>query len=206
MGIRNVLLAMLLWNWACTPKGEANESGNAEASLSPMEEVAEVGEGLVDSFGLEDAGPLAIMPDAGIGKPKPQAEAVEGYQLLTWDDLRQVTFEKKFYESEGQYFDFPTYSEEIKRRQDEDVYISGYLLPVNPDSNIYVLSAYTFSSCFFCGQAGPESIVELTLEDQLDESYATDQWITFKGNLKLNADDLDHLYYILDKAEEVPFE
>ena len=204
--MRNFLIALLLLSLSCTPGGDADKSGNVEASLSPTEEIAEGEDSLTDYFEMEDIGPLAVMPDVGVGKPKPKAEAVKGHQLLTWDDLRQVTFEKKYYESEGQYFDFPTYGEEIKQREGEDVYISGYLLPVNPDSNIYVLSAYTFSSCFFCGQAGPESILELTLKEQLDESYVTDQWITFKGNFNLNADDLDHLYYILDKAEEVPFE
>lgn len=199
-------MGLLILVWACTPGGDTAQSEHAEASLTTAEGIEGIEASSADSSVQEEMGPLALLPDAGVGKPKPKAEAVEGYQLLTWDDLREVTFEKKYYESEGQYFDFPTYSEAIKSREGEEVYISGYLLPVNPDSNIYVLSAYTFSSCFFCGQAGPESIVELTLEEKLNEDYVTDQWITFKGDFNLNADDLDHLYYILDKAEEVPFE
>ncbi|MEM6633720.1 MAG: hypothetical protein AAF694_28870 [Bacteroidota bacterium] len=150
--------------------------------------------------------PLALLPDVGLGRSKPKPGDIVGFGLLTWDILRLVTFEKKFYETEGQYFDYPVYEQEVKDLEGKPVYISGYLLPINPDSNIYVLSENTFSSCFFCGQAGPESIVELTLAEKLDKSYTTDQWIAFKGTLRLNADDLDHLYYILEDAIELELE
>ena len=154
----------------------------------------------------DSLGPLALIPDAGVGKTQPKPEDTKGFELLTWDLLRLVTFEKKYYENEAQYFDFPVYEQEVLDLEGKPVYISGYLLPINPDSNMYVLSENTFSSCFFCGQAGAESIVELTLAEELDKSYTTDQWIAFKGILRLNADDLDHLYYILEDAIELELE
>ena len=191
---------------SCSPMSNSGESENEDAEVAILPP-----DSLEDSLDIsfeevEVQAPLAVLPELGIGKPKPNPKEIEGHQLLTWDDLRDVNFEKKYYESEGQYFDYPNYGERIQKREGEQVYISGYLLPVNPDSNSYVLSAYTFSSCFFCGQAGPESIVELMLEEKLDSDYVTDQWIAFKGALRLNADDLDHLYYILDEAVEVGLE
>ena len=52
----------------------------------------------------------------------------------------------------------------------------------------YALSAFPFSSCFFCGAAGPESVLELDLKHQ--QEYLTDEVITFKGVLELNSDPL----------------
>jgi len=149
---------------------------------------------------------LPILPTLGLGNPQPKAHAVEGYEKLTWEILRDVSFEDKYYEKEDEYFLYPTYGDQVQSYKGKDVFISGYLLPINPDSNIYVLSANTFSSCYFCGNAGPESIVELDLAEELGEGYITDQWIAFKGEFSLNADNLDHLYYILEDAVEVPLE
>ncbi len=151
-----------------------------------------------------NANRLPILPTLDLGNPQPKANTVEGYEKLTWEILRDVSFEDKYFEKEDEYFLHPTYGDQVKSYQGKKVFISGYLLPINPDSNIYVLSANTFSSCFFCGNAGPESIVEINLTEELGEGYVTDQWIAFKGQFSLNADNLDHLYYILEDAVEVP--
>jgi hypothetical protein len=65
-----------------------------------------------------------------------------------------------------------------------------------------VLSANPYSSCFFCGQAGPESVMEIQLLKQYD-GLRMDQVITFEGRLRLNADDIYQLNYILEEAEVV---
>ena len=65
-----------------------------------------------------------------------------------------------------------------------------------------MLSANPYSSCFFCGQAGPESVMEIQLLKQYD-GLRMDQVITFKGKLRLNADDIYQLNYILEDAEVV---
>ena len=186
---------------ACNPQTEEEQ-----VATSTLEDLIESGTLTLEGDSLNVAAPLPAMPTSGVGLPRPKATEIEGLTSLTWEILRGVNFEKKYYEDEGQYFDYPTYGAEVQQLEGESVYITGYLLPINPDSNAYVLSAYTFSSCFFCGQAGPESIVELYLKEKLDDSYTTDQWIAFKGTLRLNADDLNHLYYILDDAQEVALE
>ncbi len=177
-----------------------NDSGNSDVATSSMK-INEERELDIDS--VENSN-LPFLPSLGLGNPQPKPDAVKGFEPLTWEILRDVSFEDRYYEEEEEYFLFPTYGDHVSSYESKDVYISGYLLPINPDSNLYVLSQNTFSSCYFCGNAGPESIIELDLKDQLGEGYITDQWIAFKGKLALNADNLDHLYYILQDAQEVP--
>jgi hypothetical protein len=72
--------------------------------------------------------------------------------------------------------------------------------PVDVAANLYVLSANPYSACFFCGGAGPESVVQLKMK-KTNKKYETDDVMKFKGVLKLNADDINEMNYILDAAE-----
>ncbi len=65
----------------------------------------------------------------------------------------------------------------------------------------YVLSAYPYSMCFFCGGAGPESVMGLKLKK--NRKFKTDEIHLFKGTLELNANDIYELNYILADAEVV---
>lgn len=55
------------------------------------------------------------------------------------------------------------------------------------------------SSCFFCGQGGPETAVELHFTDK--SNFKTDNIVTITGILKLNRDDVDHFNYILTNCK-----
>ncbi|MEM6963324.1 MAG: DUF3299 domain-containing protein, partial [Bacteroidota bacterium] len=64
-----------------------------------------------------------------------------------------------------------------------------------------VLSKNPNSSCFFCGGAGPETVLELELKPSAIERYEVDDLKTFKGILKLNKINDKHLTYLLTDAE-----
>ena len=115
---------------------------------------------------------------------------------ISWDDLYQVTFKTK---ENGNLI--PTFGEELLELDGEEVYLSGYLIPIDLSRNTYVISAYPNASCFFCGGAGPESVMELQLKEA-NRNYRTDEWKRFKGKLCLNKDDPKHLHYLLEDAEE----
>ena len=74
------------------------------------------------------------------------------------------------------------------------------MIPVDIDANYYVLSANPFASCFFCGQAGPESVVSIKFKG-VNRRFNTDDRVTIKGKFRLNATDINELNYILDQAE-----
>lgn len=77
------------------------------------------------------------------------------------------------------------------------------MIPVSEtgDEEIFILSAFPYSQCFFCGQAGLESILDIQLKNEPQRNLKLDEQLNFKGKLRLNATDLDYLIYILDDAE-----
>jgi hypothetical protein len=96
----------------------------------------------------------------------------------------------------------PTFGPSIQKLKNQPVVITGYILPVDLDANLYVLSAFPFSACFFCGGAGPETVMTLNFKKGT-RKFKTDERLTFQGTLKLNADDIYQMNYILEGAEIV---
>jgi len=119
---------------------------------------------------------------------------------IDWQILAQVTFEDKYYEDLDAYYWYPTFSETVKNLDGKEVAITGFVIPIDYESNYFILSANPYASCFFCGAAGPETVIELELKGQ--HNYTTDQRLGFKGVLRLNKDDVYKMNYILEDAEE----
>jgi hypothetical protein len=119
---------------------------------------------------------------------------------LSWEALRDVTFKKKWYAEESVYMLYPTFGPAVQKLNNKPVTITGYVLPVDLEANLYVLSAFPYSACFFCGGAGPESVVSLKFKKG-SRKFKTDERKTFAGVLKLNADNIYELNYILTEAE-----
>ncbi len=129
------------------------------------------------------------------------AFAADEPQKVTWDMLKDVTFKKKWNEKESIFMLYPTFGAGLKKLEGKQVLIKGFMVPVDPESNQYVLSAFPYSMCFFCGGAGPESVMSLKLKKK--RKFKTDEMHTFRGRLDLNADDIYELNYILTDAEIV---
>jgi len=117
-----------------------------------------------------------------------------------WDAFAKTKFEPKYYEKLGEYLFYPTFSAELKALVGKEITIQGFYVPFAPeDGNYIVLSKYPMSQCFFCGGAGPESIVEVNFARDLPK-FQIDDLVTVKGKLKLNTDDMDHVNFILTDA------
>ena len=58
----------------------------------------------------------------------------------------------------------PQFPSWLDKYQNQEIVIQGYLVPVDVEGNQYALSRYAFSSCFFCGNAEPNTVVELVKE------------------------------------------
>ena len=119
---------------------------------------------------------------------------------VTWEQLRDVTFKKKWYAEESIYMLHPTFGPGVQKLKNQQVTITGYILPVDLDANLYVLSAFPFSACFFCGGAGPETVMTLNFKKK-GRKFKTDERLTLTGTLKLNSDDIYQMNYILEEAE-----
>ena len=115
-------------------------------------------------------------------------------QVLPWEMLAvpYSTTPDGLYEPQ-----FPSWLDKYKNTE---VVIQGYLVPVDVEGNQYALSRYAFSSCFFCGNAAPNTVVELVFKDRPDD-FITDQFVVVKGTLVFNADDPFRLFFILQQTE-----
>ena len=56
--------------------------------------------------------------------------------------------------------------------------------------------------CFFCGGAGPETIMEVYTKEEIDY---TAEAVIVKGVLKLNDSDINRLIYALEDVELVDY-
>ena len=171
--------------------------GGAESG----EAVADQG---VDSVQQVDK-PLALPPKPAASPSERLGTIPKGDgPHLTWDELKDVEFEERFYEEVDQLLLFPKFGQSILDKEGKSFIISGYVIPVSPGDGeeppLYVLSANPFSACFFCGNAGPESVMELELNDPF-VLYATDEFRSFKGTFRLNDSNIDRLNYILEEAD-----
>ncbi len=117
-----------------------------------------------------------------------------------WDSFAKTKFEPKYYEKMGEYLFYPTFPADLKALEGKEISIEGFYVPFAPeDGNYIVLSKYPMSQCFFCGGAGPESIVEVNFKGNLPK-FQIDDLATVKGKLKLNTDNMDHVNFILTDA------
>lgn len=118
----------------------------------------------------------------------------------SWKTLEDVVFDKKWNADEGMYVLYPKFGESVRAIEGKTITITGYVIPIDYSGNIYVLSANPYSSCFFCGGAGPESVMSLKFSKK-GKRFRTDERVTFTGVLRLNAHDVYELNYILLDAE-----
>jgi hypothetical protein len=125
------------------------------------------------------------------------------FKELTWKLLEDVTFKDVYLESLESYYWKPTFGPTVKAAAGKPYFITGYVIPVDIDENFYVLSRDPFANCVFCGGAGPESVVDLRFKGNKPvRPYQTDERLTFAGTLRLNADDIYQMNYVLDGAVE----
>lgn len=122
---------------------------------------------------------------------------------LDWKTLEDLSFEERTNDSLEAIIDYPVFGIGPLSHDGLEVQIKGFMIPVAETGNeeIFILSAFPYSQCFFCGQAGLESILDIQLKNKPKRTLELDEQLSFKGTLRLNETDLNYLIYILDDAE-----
>ena len=120
----------------------------------------------------------------------------------SWKTLSKVKIEKRYDETLNFEIDYPTFSKEVKALDGKEITLEGWMIPLDElrGENYFVLSALPFANCFFCGGAGPETVIEVFSKKNID---FTEKRIKIKGKLTINADDPLRLMYIMNDAVEV---
>lgn len=115
-----------------------------------------------------------------------------------WEMFEKVVFTPKYFEQADAYFDVPTFDSGLLNLEHTKVTLSGYFIPLEIDT-IFILSAMPFSSCFFCGGAGPETVAEIRMED-IPSNLRPDDLVKVEGELKLNSTDISYMNFIIRNA------
>jgi hypothetical protein len=127
--------------------------------------------------------------------------AVAGAQSPTpeniWKTLGKITFKKQYDELLGFKVDVPVFSQEILNMDGKVVTVKGYIIPVEgyKSHKEFVFSAYPYNMCFFCGGAGPETVMEVYAKEPI--KYSAEP-VTIRGKLELNSTDVNRLIYALN--------
>lgn len=119
-----------------------------------------------------------------------------------WKTLSRITYKKEYDEMLGFKVDVPVFSQEVLALEGTEVTITGYIIPVEgyKSHKEFIFSAYPYNMCFFCGGAGPETVMEVMALEPVP--YTADP-ITIKGKLHLNATDINRLMYSLEEVKKV---
>lgn len=119
-----------------------------------------------------------------------------------WKTLAKITYKKQFDELMGFKVDVPVFSEDVKALDGQEINIRGYIIPIEgyKSHKEFILSAYPYNMCFFCGGAGPETVMEVTALEGIEY---TAEAIQIKGILRLNNTDINRMMYALEEVELV---
>lgn len=130
----------------------------------------------------------------------------EGEELLVikeeslWKTLSKITYKQEYNELFGFKVDIPVFSKQIQELEGQTVEVKGYIIPIEgyKSHKEFMFSAFPYNMCFFCGGAGPETVMEVASLEPIE--YSAEQ-IRIKGKLVLNDDDINRMMYILEDVE-----
>lgn len=113
-----------------------------------------------------------------------------------WRTLSKITYVKKYDELLGFKVDMPVFGAEVKALAGKEITIKGYIIPIEgyKSHTEFVFSQYPYNMCFFCGGAGPETVMEVFAKEPI--KYTADP-IVIRGKLGLNDKDINRLMYEL---------
>lgn len=116
-----------------------------------------------------------------------------------WQVLAEVGFQTRK-DANGSIVETPVFSKNLKSFHGKKVKLKGFVIPVNEvgDQDKFMLSALPFNVCYFCGAAGPETVIEVDSDDGIRFNTKA---IWVEGFLFLNDTDPDHHMYLLKSAQ-----
>lgn len=116
---------------------------------------------------------------------------------ITWLILNDLEYKESPHEVYGTVY-LPEFSKKVKKFANKKVIIKGYLVPV--DKTTWALSKNTYAACFFCGKAGPETVMGLTFKGDPGK-LKMDANATVTGKFILNGTNVDDWMYSLVDVE-----
>jgi len=127
----------------------------------------------------------------------PIIEQSTNAEAITWSLLGKINYENRPHKDYPDGVMYPKVNQELKEKKGKKISISGFIIPI--DNENYALSKNVFAQCFFCGQAGPETIMGIKFKD-LKKRLKTDQYVTLEGTFRYNETDVEDWIYHIENA------
>jgi hypothetical protein len=126
---------------------------------------------------------------------------VRGQNQNFWQVLAEVGFQTHK-DANGTIIETPVFSKTLKSYNGKKIKLKGFVIPINEvgDQDKFMLSSLPFNICYFCGAAGPETVIEVDSEESIRFNSKA---IWVEGYLYLNDTDPDHHMYVLKSAQQI---
>lgn len=120
----------------------------------------------------------------------------QNFTKVTWSMLGKINFSKKKDPKYGEVM-YPVINESLKKLQGKKIKAEGFIVPI--DNKTYALSKNVFAQCFFCGNAGPETIMGIKFKGTTPR-LKTDLYVTIEGTFRYNDKNVDDWIYHIENA------
>ena len=131
------------------------------------------------------------------------AVPVTAQQTNVWNTLGMMKFERQYAEGDigSQAGSGGRFRTLIENMDGDEIEVKGYVIPLSgkkAQSN-FMFSAYPYNMCFFCGKAGPESVMEVFMKDNKTVNFS-EKPIKIVGTFRFYPNDPNEIMYKLENA------
>ncbi len=125
-------------------------------------------------------------------------------QTNSWGSLMLTTTTQEFDPTLGMEIDIPNIHPAAQQLAGSEIALEGFILPLEGKKaqSHFMFSIFPINMCYFCGRAGPESVIEVFMKDKTTVPF-TDNKIWLKGVLRINDSDPQSNIYTLENAEKL---
>lgn len=119
---------------------------------------------------------------------------------LSWKDVIDVYAKEVTFSEKNPAIAIKGQGKSLKDIEGKVITITGYFLDLDPDGEWFMVSKNPFATCFFCGGAGPETVIELLKYKNVKKKFKTDDIVEVTGTLRMIAENEDDVGFVLDNA------
>lgn len=118
-------------------------------------------------------------------------------EIFTWKMLNEISYKERKTKDFPESIMYPVINPKLKTKKGKRIRITGYIIPV--DEKTFAISKNVMSACFFCGMAGPETIMGIKFKGNTPR-LKTDQHLTLTGTFNYNETNPDDWIYHIENA------
>lgn len=119
---------------------------------------------------------------------------------LTWKDVMDVYAKEVRFSEKNPTKAIKGQGKSLKDIEGKKITITGYFLDLDPDGEWFMVSKNPFATCFFCGGAGPETVIELLGYKNKKKKFKTDDIVEVTGTLNMVTENEDDVSFVLEKC------